>query len=124
MIRIASQPQSATPAWHAGFLAMLPAIVNHAGITFRHLNPEARQDAVAECVANALVAYARLAELGKESLAYPTVLAIYAVRQYRDGRRVGKPTPYGRGRLDRAMGTASTRMLTASLMLHRVNERA
>ena len=35
------------------------------------------------------MAYARLAELGKTDLAYPTVLANYAVAQYRDGRRVG-----------------------------------
>jgi hypothetical protein len=43
MIRIASQPKSATPVWHAGFLAMLPTIHAYARGAFAHLNPEARQ---------------------------------------------------------------------------------
>jgi hypothetical protein len=81
--------KDSVPAWHAGFLSMLPLIVRHARMHFRHLNPEARTEAVAECLANALVAYVRLVELDKVSLAYPTVLARYAVAQVRDGRRVG-----------------------------------
>ena len=76
-------------AWHAGFLRILPRIVQHVRIILPRLGHEARDDALAECIANAAVAYARLAELGKEDLAYPTVLAMFAVRQYRDGRRVG-----------------------------------
>jgi hypothetical protein len=75
--------------WHAGFLAMLPAIQFNARIAFRHLKPEAREEAVAECLANALVAYTRLYALGKVDLAYPTVLARYAVAQVKDGRKVG-----------------------------------
>ena len=47
MIRIASQPKPATPKWHAVFLRMLPAIRQHARISFRHLGPEARDEAVA-----------------------------------------------------------------------------
>ena len=78
-----------SPAWHAGFLAMLPAIVRHARVAFRHLNPEARADAVQEVVANTLVAYARLVELRKTALAYPSVLARYGVAQFHDGRRIG-----------------------------------
>ena len=91
MIAIAKQNCShkSVPAWHAVFLAMLPAIVTHARIAFRHLNPEARQDAVQEAIANALVAFARLVQLKKTDLAYPTVLARYAVAQINDGRRVG-----------------------------------
>ena len=89
MICIASQPTPAAPAWHAAFLAMLPVIVRHARIAFRHLRPEAREEAVEECVANAMVAYARLFEQGRVELAYPTVLAMYSVKQVRDGRRVG-----------------------------------
>jgi hypothetical protein len=68
---------------------MLPVIVNYAGYAFRQLDLEAREDAVTEVVANAFVAYARLAELGKTEIAYPTVLAVYGIRQYWDGRRVG-----------------------------------
>jgi len=81
--------KQAVPAWHNLFLAMLPTIVTHARLAFRHLRPEAREDAIAECVANALVAFARLVQLGKVDLAYPTVLARYAVAQVNDGRKVG-----------------------------------
>ena len=77
------------PTWHSAFLAMMPTIATHARIAFSHLDPEARAEAVAECIANALVAYARLVELGKVSLAYPTVLARYAIVQVRVGRRIG-----------------------------------
>ena len=49
--------------WHAGFLAMLPAIQRHARIAFRKLDPEAREEAVQHVVCNACVAYRRLVEL-------------------------------------------------------------
>jgi hypothetical protein len=77
------------PAWHAGFLAILPSIRRNARIAFRHLRPEAREDAVQETVANACLAYARLAERGKLDAAHPAVLARYAVAQVNEGRRVG-----------------------------------
>ena len=77
------------PAWHAAFLTMLPTITTNARIAFRHLDPEAREEAVAECIANAFVAYVRLVELGKASLAYPTPLAHYAIAQIHAGRKVG-----------------------------------
>ena len=79
---------ASVPAWHAGFLKLLPAIRRHVRLCFRHLKAEAREEAVQEAVANAMVAYARLAALGKESVAYPSPLARYAVGQYLDGRRV------------------------------------
>ncbi len=68
---------------------MLPAIRQHAQISFRHFRPDRREDCVEEAICNACCAVARLAELGKLDLAYPTVLARYAVAQVRDGRRVG-----------------------------------
>ncbi len=77
------------PAWHAGFLAMLPAIIRHARIAFSDLDPEAKAEAVQEVTANAFAAFHRLAELGKADLAYPSVLAKYGIAQCRDGRRVG-----------------------------------
>ena len=88
MIRIASRLRRAAPAWHARFLAMLPAIEAHARIAFRGLAPEAREDAVQEAIANAMVAFVRLVQLQKVDVAYPTVLARYAVAQIQDGRRV------------------------------------
>ena len=81
--------RESTPAWHEPFLAMLPAIVRYASISFSSQPYQHRKELVQEAVANCLVAYVRLVELDKEDLAYPTVLAMYAVRQIREGRRVG-----------------------------------
>ena len=78
----------AIPAWHAGFLRLLPAIRRHVQLCFRHLDAEARDEAVQEAVANAMVAYARLSDLGKEDVAYAGPLANFAIKQYLDGRRV------------------------------------
>ena len=75
--------------WHAGFLAMLPAIQRHACIAFRKLDPEAREEAVQHVVCNACVVYRRLVELAKVELAFPSVLARYGVAQVRSGRVVG-----------------------------------
>ena len=77
------------PRWHEGFLMMLPKIRHHATVAFRHLNPEAREEAVQEVVCNSLKAYVRLVQLKKVSLAFPTVLARFGVAQVRDGRKVG-----------------------------------
>lgn len=81
--------QKSPSAWHAQFEVLMPAIVAHAKIAFRHLDPEAREEAVQEVVCNACCAFARLVELGKASLAYPTPLARYGVAQFLDGRKVG-----------------------------------
>jgi len=91
MIAVPKQdPQQApTPAWHDRFLAMLPAIRAQARFAFKHLPPHIRKESIDEVAANALVAYARLVELGKEDLAYPTPLAGYGIAQFRCGRRVG-----------------------------------
>jgi len=83
------RPRKSVPAWHARFLEMLPAIVQHARISFRHLRPEARAEAVQEVVCNTCCAVARLAELGKLDLAYPSVLARFGVAQVKDGRKTG-----------------------------------
>ena len=76
-------------AWHAGFLAMLPAIRRQLKVAFRGLDPEARAEAIQEGVCNAMLAYLRLHERGEVEKAYPTPLAQYAARQIRDGRKVG-----------------------------------
>jgi hypothetical protein len=68
---------------------MLPVIETHARIAFRRLNPDAREEAIQETVCNCCQAFARLVELGKTDLAYPSVLARFGVAQVRDGRKVG-----------------------------------
>ena len=75
--------------WQERFVALLPVILNCVAPAFRKLRPEAKAEAVQEALANAFVAYARLVERGKESLAFATVLARYAVAQVRTGRQVG-----------------------------------
>ena len=87
MTRIVSPPTRRR--WHKVFLGMMPQIVHYAKFAFRHLKPEARAEAVQEVVCNAVKAFARLVQLNKADVAYPTVLARYGVRQARDGRKVG-----------------------------------
>lgn len=84
-----SNCDSNPPAWHTQFLAMLPAIRQHARIAFRHLHAEAREEAIQAVVCNACAAVARLAELGKLDLAYASVLARFGVAQVNDGRITG-----------------------------------
>ena len=76
--------------WQRIFLAkFLPTTVARAKYVFRHLRGQDYQDAIQECIANALVAFVALVRRGKLSIAYPTVLARYATAQVADGRRVG-----------------------------------
>ncbi|HCO26808.1 MAG TPA: hypothetical protein DIT97_28745 [Gimesia maris] len=71
------------------FLAILPEIRRQALFAFRALRTEAKEEAVAEAIANAFVSYNRLIEQGKGSKIYPSVLTRYAVAQIRSGRMVG-----------------------------------
>jgi hypothetical protein len=73
------------------FVLLIPLIRDHARFSFRKKRPEEKAELVEECLANAFRTFARLQELGKEDLIYPTVLAKFAVKQVRDGRRVGTP---------------------------------
>ena len=60
---------------------MLPAIVRHARIAFRDYDREQREYLVEETIANCLVAFVRLVELGKA------------------GKRNGSAKGYGAGRV-------------------------
>ena len=84
-----SARKKAVPAWHAGFIKLLPRIKRYAEAAFRKLPAETREDLVQEAVANAMVAYVRLVERGKTEVAFASVLARYAIAQIREGRRVG-----------------------------------
>jgi hypothetical protein len=87
--RILVRCSKSPPAWHVDFETMIPIIETHAEIAFRHLQAEAREEAVQETVCNACQTYARLVELGKTDVAYPSVLARFGVRQTKEGRKVG-----------------------------------
>ncbi len=84
-----ARPCSNDTTPHDKFLAMLPAIRRQAKLAFRSAKTEAKEELIAEVVANAFTAYVRLVERGKEDVACPTPLAWYAIRQVRTGRRVG-----------------------------------
>lgn len=73
----------------AQFLALLPAIRRQARVAFRGEPAERRGELVAEVIANCWVAFRRLVERGLMQVAYATPLARFAIRQVRDGRRVG-----------------------------------
>jgi len=70
----------------------MPQIEKYASFAFRRLDIEARGEAIAEVIASSWVAFKRLCEAGKSSLAYPSVLVKYGVAQYFAGRRVGSRT--------------------------------
>lgn len=84
-----SRSRRAAPAWHTEFLEMLPVIRVHARFAFRKAAREVKEELIQEIVCNCLVAFVRLVQLGKGDLAFPGVLARFAVAQVRQGRRVG-----------------------------------
>ena len=71
------------------FLRLLPPIQRSARQAFRRLDPDTREDAIQEVVANAFAAYHRLLERGKAHVIAPEPLARFAIAQTRAGRRVG-----------------------------------
>ena len=87
------------------FLEMLPSIRGVANYAFRHVRRAVREDLTAESVAAAFCMFHRLVVRGHAELAYPSALAWFAVRQIREGRRVGAKlnakdltSPYGQRR--------------------------
>src|ERR1035437_5698793 len=75
--------------WQTNFLTVLPAVQDHAAISFRRFNPTDKEEAVAEAVASAFVSYGRLARQKKLDRAYPGNIATNAVRAVNGGRHVG-----------------------------------
>jgi len=73
----------------AEFLSLLPQIGEQARFAFRDESPEQREELIAEVVANCWAAFVRLVERGLIDLVYATPLAQFAIKQVRDGRRVG-----------------------------------
>jgi hypothetical protein len=81
--------KQAKPCWHERYLKLLPDIRRQARMRVRYLASEAREEAIQEIVADTVVVYARLADLGKEDMAYATPLVNYAAAKFHAGRRVG-----------------------------------
>jgi len=68
-------------------MAMLPIIQKQTHVAFQHLEKEPREEAVAEVVAHAVVAYEALFRRGSVDVAYPTVLAMHGIKRVKIGRR-------------------------------------
>jgi hypothetical protein len=86
---VKSHDNVAAPAWHADFLAMLPAITEYAQFSIREWRGEAKEELLQEIIAKCFVTYHRLVERGKVDFAFPSVLASFALRHVLSGRKVG-----------------------------------
>jgi hypothetical protein len=88
-------PSSSTPpsALHASFLAILPQVQRHGRIYFRGARSDRRADLVAEMVALAWRWFVRLAERGKDPTRFAVMLASYAAKAVKCGRRVTGQEP-------------------------------
>jgi len=83
--------QKLIPKHQEMFVAMLPTITRIARQAFSDRDPEAREEATAEVIANAFLMFVGLVERGREALAYPSVLGMYGVRRVRIGRQAATP---------------------------------
>lgn len=71
------------------FLTFRGRILRHAQIYFRHIRcPHRRADCISEAIALSWQWFVRLARRGKDARQFPTVLACFAARATRNGRRV------------------------------------
>jgi len=80
-----------TPLAHvqSRFLSILPRIRRHAQIYFRHVRCRFKlNDLISEVIALSWKWFLRLAEKGKDACKFPSVLATYAAKAVRCGRRV------------------------------------
>jgi hypothetical protein len=71
---------------------MLPDIERQTQRALLRIAPHERQEAAQAILANAALAFARLAELDRLHLAYPKPLVRYGLKQFRAGRLVGSRT--------------------------------
>ncbi len=82
-------PELSLSALHAAFLALvLPRVLSHGKVCFRHLRAERKEEYIAEMVALAWKWHRRLAERGKDATQFPTAIATFAARAVRSGRRL------------------------------------
>lgn len=79
------------PAWHAGFLPMLPIIRRHARSLFRHLTRQDRDEAFAEVVAVAMIDFLGLLKGAQADSPDPAALGrSAALKVLRCGRACGR----------------------------------
>lgn len=81
--------QSVPPCWQSAFVEMLPDIENDARYHLRNLKGEALDEAVQEVVCHACQSFAQLVAQDRAEVATWSTLAKFALKRYREGRRVG-----------------------------------
>jgi hypothetical protein len=87
----AARPQGApdAAALHARFLAILPAVEKHGRVYFRHLKCLHRlEEILAEMRALAWKWFLKLVQKGKDAAHFPSMVASFAARAVRSGRRL------------------------------------
>lgn len=84
-----SESHHAGEEWKDVFVSMLPRIESCLAREFWGLDPDAREEAIQEGIANCFARYERLARQGRTEVASAISLAKYAARQVRSGRKVG-----------------------------------
>ena len=89
MIAVNKERKDHQADWQSSFVTMLPEIEWRLRLTFRHLDAEACEDAVAEAIVHSLLSYARLHERGTKESATASTLAWYAAKQVKRGRPAG-----------------------------------
>src|SRR6188508_2011848 len=72
--------------WQSAFVEMVPEIQQRLRRAFRHLDADAREDAIEEGVVHTLLSYSRLHDQGRTDHVSPSTLAWYAVHQVKRGR--------------------------------------
>ena len=72
--------------WQDRFLTLLPAIQRGARYAFRHLSPEAKEEATQAVIAHAVISFRTLVEQGREEIANSSSLCRFAIAHYRTGR--------------------------------------
>jgi hypothetical protein len=75
-------------ALHQHFLTILPVVQRHGQVYFRHLNAEAKEEAIAEMVALSWCWFLRLIDQEKDASEFPTAIATYAAKAVNSGRRL------------------------------------
>jgi hypothetical protein len=86
---VCTQDTPNAEALHRRFLTILPAVERHGHVYFRHLKcPHRLQEVLAEMAAIAWKWFLRLVAKGKDAADFPTVIAAYAARAVRCGRRL------------------------------------
>jgi hypothetical protein len=89
MIAVNNERQDNETTWQSSFVTMLPEIQQRLRRAFRHLDAEAREDAVDEAVIHSLLSYDRLHDQGRADSISASNLAWYATLAVKRGRPAG-----------------------------------